>query len=88
MTSISPKSGETPFLHFGLQNVGILTGASIMLLIALYEDALMLWPYSTEHDSNVSEQGKSWQFGKQKTYFSTWTKSYRCMEVIRSLGPG
>jgi len=42
MTSISPKSGETPFLHFGLQNVGILTGASIMLLIALYEDALML----------------------------------------------
>ena len=40
MTSISPKAGETPFLHFGLQNIGILTGASIMLVIALYEDEI------------------------------------------------
>lgn len=42
MTSISPKAGETPFLHFGLQNVGILTGASVMLVIALYEDEFNL----------------------------------------------
>ena len=42
MTSISPRAGETPFLHFGLQNVGILMGASIMLVIALFEDEINL----------------------------------------------
>jgi len=37
MTSIGPKKGEHPLLHLALQNSGMLVGASIMLMIALYE---------------------------------------------------
>jgi len=37
MTSVGPKKGEHPMLHLALQNSGMLIGASIMLIIALYE---------------------------------------------------
>ena len=40
MTSVSPKKGEHPLLHLALQNVGMLLGAGIMTVIALYEQQL------------------------------------------------
>jgi len=40
MTSVGPKKGEHPLLHLALQNSGMLVGATIMLVIALYEHQL------------------------------------------------
>lgn len=40
MTSVGPKKGEHPLLHLALQNTGMLVGASIMLVIAVYEEQL------------------------------------------------
>ncbi|ESO10666.1 hypothetical protein HELRODRAFT_71847 [Helobdella robusta] len=40
MKSVAPKKGEHPFLHLSLQVCGMLLGASIMLVIALYEDKI------------------------------------------------
>jgi len=40
MTSVGPKKGEHPLLHLALQNSGMLVGASIMLIIAVYEEQL------------------------------------------------
>jgi len=40
MTSVGPKKGEHPLLHLALQNSGMLVGASIMLMIAIYEEQL------------------------------------------------
>ena len=40
MTSVGPKKGEHPLLHLALQNSGMLVGASIMLVIAVYEEQL------------------------------------------------
>ena len=40
MTSVSPKKGEHPLLHLALQNMGMLLGAGIMTVIALYEQQL------------------------------------------------
>ena len=42
LTSVQPKRGENPLVHLALQNVGMLTGAGIMLLIAIYEDDIKL----------------------------------------------
>jgi hypothetical protein len=40
MTKMDPKKGEHPLLHLALQNSGMLVGASVMLLIALFEDQI------------------------------------------------
>jgi len=40
MTSVGPKKGEHPLFHLALQNSGMLVGASIMLIIAMYEQQL------------------------------------------------
>ena len=37
---MGPKKGEHPLLHLALQNSGMLVGASIMLIIAIYEQQL------------------------------------------------
>ena len=37
---MGPKKGEHPLLHLALQNSGMLVGASIMLMIAIYEEQL------------------------------------------------
>jgi len=42
MKSVRPKTGEHPFVHLGLQNLGMITGGGIMLLIALFEDQIIL----------------------------------------------
>ena len=52
MKFVGPKKGEHPLLHLGLQNAGMLLGAGIMLVIALYEEQLqnVIGPGSThEH---------------------------------------
>ena len=36
------REGENPFLHLILQVAGLLTGGSIMLMIALFEDKIKL----------------------------------------------
>ena len=40
MSSVDTKEGENPFFHLFLQLVGMLSGASMMLVIALYEEDL------------------------------------------------
>ncbi len=42
MTAVDPKEGENPFVHLALQNAGLLSGAAIMLLIALYEHKIQI----------------------------------------------
>ena len=42
MTAVDPKAGENPCVHIALQNVGLLCGVTIMLLIALYEDKIKI----------------------------------------------
>ena len=42
ITNISPKEGENPGVHLLLQSAGIITGAAIMLLIAIYEDRIQV----------------------------------------------
>ena len=52
MTSVGPKKGEHPLLHLALQNSGMLVGASIMLVIAVYEVQLQhaFSPSLTTHE--------------------------------------
>ena len=42
LTSLDPRSGEHPLVHFLLQNAGMLLGFGIMLVIALYETDIRL----------------------------------------------
>ena len=42
ISNVSPKDGESPAIHLLIQNAGLLTGAIIMLLIAVYEDKIQL----------------------------------------------
>ena len=53
LTSVGPKKGEHPLLHLALQNSGMLVGASIMLVIAMYEHQLQqaFSPTSNSDDS-------------------------------------
>lgn len=55
MTSVGPKKGEHPLLHLALQNSGMLVGASIMLLIAVYEEQLQnaFGPGLTAHEDDT-----------------------------------
>jgi len=55
MTSVGPKKGEHPLLHLALQNSGMLVGASVMLLIAVYEEQLQnaFSPGSTLHEGDT-----------------------------------
>lgn len=56
MTSVGPKKGEHPLLHLALQNSGMLVGASIMLMIALFEVQLQnaFSPGLTGHEHDTS----------------------------------
>jgi len=54
MTKMDPKKGEHPLLHLALQNSGMLVGASIMLVIALFEDQLQDSLSTATFDDNVA----------------------------------
>lgn len=38
LTSVDPRSGEHPLVHFLLQNAGMLLGFTIMFIIAFFEE--------------------------------------------------